>query len=202
MTNYIAQYEQKNITELTKDKEIPEFQAGDTVRVSIKVIDGNNTRLQAYEGVVIARENKGIASSFIVRKISHGEGVERKFMIYSPIVEKITVVKKGIVRRAKLYYLRNLRGKAARIQERITFKPSSKKKIAAKDKQTEVTTPNTGISDDKIVKTINDNEKKVATKSIIDSKSATDKGDIKPESKETDNKSKNDQPKPKESSKK
>lgn len=137
MKNYIAHYEEKNIAALTQNKEIPEFQAGDTVRVSVKVIDGNNTRLQAYEGVVIARENKGIASSFVVRKISHGEGVERKFMIYSPIVEKITVVKRGIVRRAKLYYLRKLRGKAARIQERITFnKPSAKKNVPKKEQQT------------------------------------------------------------------
>ena len=128
MTNYIAQYEQKQIAELTKDKEIPEFQAGDTVRVSVKVTDGNNIRLQAYEGVVIARRNSGITSSFLVRKMSHGEGVERRFMLYSPIVAKITVVKRGIVRRAKLYYLRNLRGKAARIQERITFSKASSKK--------------------------------------------------------------------------
>lgn len=133
MTNYIAQYEQKQIAELTKDKEIPEFQAGDTVRVSVKVIDGNNTRLQAYEGVVIAKRNSGITSSFLVRKISHGEGVERRFMIYSPIVAKITVVKRGVVRRAKLYYLRNLRGKAARIQERITFSKTPSKKKSAKE---------------------------------------------------------------------
>lgn len=127
MSNVITQYEQEQIAKLTENKEIPEFRAGDTVRVSVRVIDGANERLQAYEGVVIAKRNRGLTSSFVVRKISHGEGVERRFLTYSPIVAKIDVVKRGIVRRAKLFYLRNLSGKAARIKERKTYKTASKK---------------------------------------------------------------------------
>lgn len=122
MNKVISQYEQSQIAKLTKEKNIPEFQAGDTVRVSVRVIDGANERLQAYEGVVIARRNRGLTSSFVVRKVSHGEGVERRFPLYSPIVAKIEVVKYGIVRRAKLFYLRKLSGKAARIAERKTYK--------------------------------------------------------------------------------
>lgn len=121
MSNVIKQYEQEQIEKLTEKKEVPEFRAGDTVRVSVRVIDGATERLQAYEGVVIAKRNKGLTSSFVVRKVSHGEGVERRFLTYSPIVAKIEVVKYGVVRRAKLFYLRDLSGKAARIPERKTF---------------------------------------------------------------------------------
>ena len=118
MTNIVHQFEKDQIAKMTENKDIPEFRAGDTVRVSVKVIDGANSRLQAYEGVVISKRNRAITSSFVVRKVSHGEGVERRFMTYSPIVAKIEVVKRGIVRRAKLHYLRALSGRAARIQER------------------------------------------------------------------------------------
>lgn len=121
MSNLIRQYEQEQIAKFTEKKEIPEFRAGDTVRVSVRVIDGATERLQAYEGVVIAKRNKGLTSSFVVRKVSHGEGVERRFLTYSPIVAKIVVVKHGVVRRAKLFYLRDLSGKAARITERKTY---------------------------------------------------------------------------------
>lgn len=118
MKNVIEQFEKNQIENLTADKAIPDFRAGDTVKVSVRVIDGTTVRLQQYEGVVIGKRNRGITSSFVVRKVSHGEGVERRFMTYSPIVAKIEVVKRGIVRRAKLNYLRNLSGRAARIQER------------------------------------------------------------------------------------
>lgn len=121
MSNVIKQYETEQIEKLTEKKDIPEFRAGDTVRVSVRVIDGTTERLQAYEGVVIAKRNKGLTSSFVVRKVSHGEGVERRFLTYSPIVAKIDVVKRGVVRRAKLFYLRDLSGKAARIPERKTY---------------------------------------------------------------------------------
>jgi len=117
--NIIDQYEQEQIAKMTINKTIPEFRAGDTVKVGVKVIDGATERLQVYEGVVIAKRSRGLTSSFVVRKISHGEGVERRFMTYSPMVESIDVVKRGIVRRAKLYYLRDRRGKAARIKERM-----------------------------------------------------------------------------------
>lgn len=121
MENLITQYEANQITALLQNKVIPEFRAGDTVSVSVRVIDGATERLQTYEGVVIAKRNRGIASSFVVRKVSHGEGVERRFMTYSPVVNKIDVVKRGVVRRAKLFYLRNLSGKAARIKEKISY---------------------------------------------------------------------------------
>ena len=101
------------------DKDIPDFAPGDTVVVQVKVKEGNRERLQAFEGVVIARRNRGLNSSFTVRKISHGEGVERVFQTYSPTVDSIAVKRRGDVRRAKLYYLRGRTGKAARIKEKI-----------------------------------------------------------------------------------
>ena len=116
--NLIQQLEQEEIARLNKD--IPEFAPGDTVVVWARVVEGNRTRLQAYEGVVISRRNRGLNSNFIVRKISNGEGVERTFPLYSPRVEKIEVKRRGHVRRAKLYYLRGLTGKAARIKEKLS----------------------------------------------------------------------------------
>jgi len=101
------------------NKEIPDFGPGDTVVVQVKVVEGNRERLQAFEGIVIARRNRGLNSSFTVRKISHGEGVERVFQTYSPLVSEIQVKRRGDVRRAKLYYLRGLQGKAARIKEKL-----------------------------------------------------------------------------------
>jgi large subunit ribosomal protein L19 len=114
--NLLQQIEAENIAALAKD--IPEFRPGDTVRVGVRVVEGERTRVQNYEGVCIARANKGMGSNFTVRKISFGEGVERVFPLYSPNIESITVVRKGIVRRAKLYYLRGRTGKRARIAER------------------------------------------------------------------------------------
>jgi large subunit ribosomal protein L19 len=102
---------------VTGKRELPAFEAGDTVRVHVRVTEGTRTRLQAYEGVVIARSGGGINESFTVRKISYGEGVERVFPLYSPMVEKVDVIRRGKVRRAKLYYLRGRRGKSARITE-------------------------------------------------------------------------------------
>ena len=105
---------------LTASKKIPAFSAGDTLRVNVKVVEGTRERIQAYEGVCIARRNAGLHSSFTVRKISYGEGVERVFPLYSPRLDSIELVRKGDVRRAKLYYLRGRRGKSARIAERTT----------------------------------------------------------------------------------
>ena len=115
--NFVQQIEQAEIATLTAKRELPVFEAGDTVRVHVRVTEGTRTRLQAYEGVVISRKGGGLNQSFTVRKISYGEGVERVFPFYSPIVEKVEVVRRGKVRRAKLYYLRGLRGKSARIIE-------------------------------------------------------------------------------------
>ncbi|MBI5781142.1 MAG: 50S ribosomal protein L19 [Rhodocyclales bacterium] len=120
--NLIEQIEREEIARLTADKSIPDFRAGDTVAVQVKVKEGNRERLQSFEGVVIAKRNRGLNSSFIVRKISSGVGVERTFQLYSPLVASIQVVRRGDVRRAKLYYLRERSGKSARIKEKIVRK--------------------------------------------------------------------------------
>jgi large subunit ribosomal protein L19 len=135
MNNLLEEYEKDQITKLTANKTIPDFRAGDSVSVSVRVIDGSTERLQLFEGVVIAKRNSGITSSFLVRKVSYGEGVERRFMTYSPMIQKISVVKRGVVRRAKLFYLRELSGKAARIKEKTTYVKGASgaaKKAAAK----------------------------------------------------------------------
>ena len=114
MSNIIQELEAEQMT-----REVPEFGPGDTVVVQVKVREGNNERLQAFEGVIIAKRNRGLNSSFTVRKISHGEGVERVFQTFSPLIGDIKVKRRGDVRRAKLYYLRDRRGKSARIKEKI-----------------------------------------------------------------------------------
>ena len=116
--NIIAELEGEESARLLAGKKIPEFQPGDTVRVNVRVTEGTRTRVQAYEGVVIARSGSGFQENFTVRKISYGEGVERVFPVYSPLVEAVEIVRRGKVRRAKLYYLRDRRGKSARIAER------------------------------------------------------------------------------------
>ena len=118
--NTIEQFEQERVAALAENRPIPEFAPGDTVRVKVKVVEGTRERIQAFEGVCIGRRNRGINSSFTVRKISYGEGVERIFPLYSPRIEEIELVRRGDVRRAKLYYLRGLRGKRARIAEKTT----------------------------------------------------------------------------------
>lgn len=117
--NIIEQLEKEEMARLTANKTIPAFGPGDTVVVQVKVKEGNRERLQAYEGVVIAKRNRGLNSSFIVRKISAGEGVERTFQTYSPLVAAIELKRRGDVRRAKLYYLRQRSGKSARIKEKL-----------------------------------------------------------------------------------
>ena len=118
MTNLVEKFEKTQIAKLTSKKNIPTFRSGDTLRVIIKIVEGERSRLQVYEGVCIARKNNSINSKFTVRKISHGEGVERVFPLFSPIIDKIEVIKKGDVKRAKLYYLRKRTGKSARIADR------------------------------------------------------------------------------------
>ena len=120
--NLIQQLEQEEIARLTQTKTIPAFAPGDTVVVQVKVKEGTRERLQAYEGVVIAKRNRGLNSAFTVRKISSGEGVERTFQTYSPLVDSIEVKRRGDVRRAKLYYLRERSGKSARIKEKLNYK--------------------------------------------------------------------------------
>ena len=120
--NIIEQFEKDQIKSLVKGKKIPQFHPGDTVRVNVKVREGTRERIQAFEGVCIKKKNRGLSSSFTVRKISFGEGVERVFPIFSPSIDSISIVRSGQVRRAKLYYLRDLTGKKARIVERIRKK--------------------------------------------------------------------------------
>ena len=120
--NIIEQFEREQIKSLVKGKKIPQFHPGDTVRVNVKVREGTRERVQGFEGVCIAKKNRGLSSSFTVRKISFGEGVERVFPIFSPTIDSISVIRTGQVRRAKLYYLRDLTGKKARIVERIRKK--------------------------------------------------------------------------------
>lgn len=123
--NIIEQLEAEQAAKLIEGKAIPDFRPGDTVVVNVKVKEGDRSRVQAYEGVVIARNGGGLNESFTVRKISYGEGVERVFPMYGPLIDSIKVVRRGKVRRAKLYYLRDRRGKSARIAERVETKPKA-----------------------------------------------------------------------------
>ena len=125
MVNILEQFEKAQVEALSAGKTFPDFGPGDNVRVNVKIVEGANERVQAYEGVCIARKNRGLHSTFTVRKISNGEGVERTFPLYSPRIESVALIRRGDVRRAKLYYLRNLRGKAARISEKVEYNSSA-----------------------------------------------------------------------------
>ncbi|HEX8307807.1 MAG TPA: 50S ribosomal protein L19 [Allosphingosinicella sp.] len=138
--NLIQQLEAEAIEQAVQGRPIPEFRPGDTVRIGVRVVEGERTRVQNFEGVCIARANRGLGSSFTVRKISFGEGVERVFPLYSPNIESIEVVRRGAVRRAKLYYLRGRTGKAARIAERRDTRPD---KAAAAAAAAKTATPET-----------------------------------------------------------
>ena len=129
--NLIQKLEAAHLAKVTEGKTIPEFSVGDTLKVNVKIVEGTNERVQAYEGICIGRKNRGIHSSFTVRKISHGEGVERTFPLFSPRLDSIELVRRGEVRRAKLYYLRDRRGKSARIKEKLDFSGSQKEAAEA-----------------------------------------------------------------------
>ncbi len=129
--NLIEQLETEEIKRLNKD--IPDFSSGDTVVVNVKVVEGERSRIQAYEGVVIAKRNRGLNSAFTVRKISNGEGVERTFQTYSPLISSIEIKRRGDVRRAKLYYLRDRSGKSARIKEKLPARGTAKKEAKKKE---------------------------------------------------------------------
>ena len=145
--NLIDEIEKEQIAAIEAEKSIPDFQPGDTVKVNVKVIEGSRERVQAFEGVCIARSGGGLNENFTVRKISYGEGVERVFPIYSPLVANIEVVRGGRVRRAKLYYLRGLTGKAARIAER-RLKTSKETPTAAADAIPTAAQEDAGVSAD------------------------------------------------------
>ena len=133
--NILQQFEAEQVAKLRDGREMPDFSPGDTLRVRLKVIEGTRERVQAFEGVCIARRNAGLNSSFTVRKISYGEGVERVFPLHSPRIEGIELIRRGDVRRAKLYYLRSLRGKSARISERTTGRGFGKGEDKNKNKK-------------------------------------------------------------------
>jgi large subunit ribosomal protein L19 len=137
--NLLQQLEQEQVQKLAASRPIPQFQPGDTLRVGVKVVEGERERIQVFEGVCIGRKNAGVNSNFTLRKISYGEGVERIFPLYSPRITSIDVVRRGVVRRAKLYYLRGLTGKAARITERArdSVRPGAKRTGASARPQTE-----------------------------------------------------------------
>ena len=159
--NVIQEMEKQRIEEL--DQDLPEFAPGDTLKVSVKIVEGGRERVQIYEGVCIARKNRGLNSSFTVRKLSYGEGVERVFPLYSPIISGIEVIRRGAVRRAKLYYLRGLTGKAARISERTEpYTPKSAGK-AKKAKQTDTATGETGDQAEKKAGKADKADKKAGT---------------------------------------
>lgn len=138
--NIIEQLNQEHVEKLSTERELPAFAPGDTVRIHLKVVEGTRERIQMFEGVCIARKNRGVNSSFTVRKISHGEGVERVFPLHSPRIAKIEVAKRGAVRRAKLYYLRGLRGKSARIREKRDDRPVRAAAAAAAKAKSETKT--------------------------------------------------------------
>lgn len=123
--NIVQQLEAEQLAKLQENKRVDDFAAGDTVRVNVRIIEGTNERIQAFEGVVIAKKNAGLNSSFTVRKLSHGEGVERIFPTFSPRVDSVERIRRGVVRRAKLYFLRGRTGKAARIREKMDFTSNS-----------------------------------------------------------------------------
>lgn len=131
--NIIQQLEKEQVAKLSAGKEIPDFGPGDTVLVNVKVVEGDKSRIQAYEGVCIGRSGHGLNENFTVRKISYGEGVERVFPLYAPMIDSISVVRRGKVRRAKLYYLRGLRGKKARISEAQSAVGAEAAEAAAKE---------------------------------------------------------------------
>ncbi len=130
--NIIEILNQEQIAKVSTGKRLDSFSAGDTVRVNVKIVEGANERIQAFEGICIAKKNRGVNSSFTIRKLSHGEGVERIFPLYSPRIDSVERIRRGDVRRAKLYYLRGLTGKAARIREKMDFNRGAKAAAAAK----------------------------------------------------------------------
>ena len=135
--NLIQELEKEQIAKLSAGKQIPDFAPGDTLLVNVKVVEGERSRIQGYEGVCIGRSGSGLNENFTVRKISYGEGVERVFPLYSPMIDSIKIVRRGKVRRAKLYYLRGRRGKAARISERQEHRPGEQEAEAPAERAAE-----------------------------------------------------------------
>ena len=185
--NIIEKFERDQIKSLVKGKKIPQFHPGDTIRVNVKVREGTRERVQGFEGVCIAKKNRGLSSSFTVRKISFGEGVERVFPIFSPTIDSISVVRTGQVRRAKLYYLRDLTGKKARIVERIRKKQPDLASLYIDE--------NEEVIEEKYLQEDTENSEELKSQEIISDESATDEPNEELSSPETsDTESKDDTP--------
>ena len=170
--NIIEQFEKDQIKSLVKGKKIPQFHPGDTVRVNVKVREGTRERIQAFEGVCIRKKNRGLSSSFTVRKISFGEGVERVFPIFSPSIDSISIVRSGQVRRAKLYYLRDLTGKKARIVERIRKKQPDLASLYIDESEEvveeEIVASDEPAQDEKVEVAVNTSQAEEKTESEVD----------------------------------
>ena len=185
--NIIEQFEKDQIKSLVKGKKIPQFHPGDTVRVNVKVREGTRERVQGFEGVCIAKKNRGLSSSFTVRKISFGEGVERVFPIFSPTIDSISVVRTGQVRRAKLYYLRDLTGKKARIVERIRKKQPDLASLYIDE--------NEEVLEEEYLQEDTENSEELKNQESVSDESATDEPQEEESSPETsDTETKNDTP--------
>ena len=181
MSNLLETFEKKQIERLTGKKRIPSFRPGDTLKVTIKITEGDKSRLQAFEGMCIARKNNSINSNFTVRKLSHGEGVERVFPLFSPIIEKIEVVRKGDVRRAKLYYLRDRTGKKARIADRDRGDEVDQYAMLEESLKEEVSSDENDLTENQQETSEQTEELEVAEEQLIDEASQETKGEEKKE---------------------
>jgi len=196
MSNLLETFEKQQIEKLTAKKRVPAFRPGDTLKVTVRITEGSKSRLQAFEGICIARKNNSVNSNFTIRKISHGEGVERVFPLFSPIVEKIDVIRKGDVRRAKLYYLRELSGKKARIADKDRGDEADQYEYLEETQTTEESeTVKENVEAQEQTKTENANAKQdeakveVEAKSAEESKAEAAEESIKEEDKAAENKS-------------
>jgi len=181
MSNLLETFEKKQIERLTGKKRIPSFRPGDTLKVTIKITEGDKSRLQAFEGMCIARKNNSVNSNFTVRKLSHGEGVERVFPLFSPIIEKIEVVRKGDVRRAKLYYLRDRTGKKARIADRDRGDEVDQYAMLEESLKEEVRSDENDVTENQQEKAEQTQEVEVAEEQLIEEASQETKGEEKKE---------------------
>ena len=173
MSNLLETFEKQQIEKLTAKKRVPAFRPGDTLKVTVRITEGSKSRLQAFEGICIARKNNSVNSNFTIRKISHGEGVERVFPLFSPIVEKIDVIRKGDVRRAKLYYLRELSGKKARIADKDRGDEADQYEYLEETQTTEESeTVKENVEAQEQTKTENANAKQDEAKVEVEAKSA------------------------------
>ena len=180
MNNLIEKIEKEQIKKLTSKKTIPAFRTGDTIKVTLKIIEGERSRLQAFEGMCIARKNNSINSNFTIRKLSHGEGIERVFPLFSPNIDKIEVIRKGDVKRSKLYFLRNLKGKKARIADRDRGEELDEY-IASENAEND-NKDNQEITDDKLE---NNNDQKEKNVSQAAEQTVEEKKSLKEESEST-----------------